>query len=76
MLRLSDKILLERMTSRVLGSDKKQVIEKEFTISILVIDNDAANRRLLSDTLQAFGYEIIQTAKSPMGEDYNLLGQR
>ena len=44
------------------------MIEKEFTISILVIDNDEASRRLLSDTLQAFGYEIIQTANIPDGE--------
>jgi DNA-binding NtrC family response regulator len=44
------------------------VIEKEFTISILVIDSDETSRRLLADTLQAFGYEIIQTANIPDGE--------
>jgi CheY-like chemotaxis protein len=38
------------------------MIEKEFSISILVIDADEGNRRLLADTLHSLGYEILQAA--------------
>ena len=44
------------------------MIEKEFTISILVIDTDEASRKLLADTLQALGYEIVQASNIPDGE--------
>jgi CheY-like chemotaxis protein len=43
------------------------MIEFELSITILVVDSDEVNRRLLSETLHALGYEVLQATDVASG---------